>query len=140
MSTPERKILFWLILAIVPGVMVWRVLTSGPVIRDAPFTREYARIHDICSKLRFYVEEHPTAAIGDFHKTSANDLASAGILSPDDATYIREHHIVFRGFDPKRIAGDVPVLETIFTNTTMSRRIVGYSDGSTVFYDLQKSP
>ena len=102
--------------------------------------REYARIHYICSKLRLYTEEHPTTSVRDLSGKGVDDLTAAGILSLDDATYIREHHVEFRGFDPTRIGGNAPVLETIFTNTKTPRRIVGYSDGSTVFYNLKRTP
>ena len=70
---------------------------------------------------------------------TADELAAAGVLSADDVSYIRDHHVEFRGFDPGRIGGDVPVLERLFTNTSTPRRIVGYSDGSTVAYDLHKA-
>lgn len=100
--------------------------------------REFNRIHQICSKLRFYADEHPQSAVADMSGKSVGDLAAAGILSVDDDAYIREHRIEFRGFNPDRIGGDVPVL--VVTNTKTSRRIVGYSDGSTSFYDLNRAP
>ena len=90
----------------------------------------------ICSKLRFYAEAHPSSAVGDFAGKGIDELAAAGILSQDDATYIREHRIEFFGFDPTRVAGDVPVLQSMFTNGGTRRRIVGHSDGSTVAYNL----
>jgi hypothetical protein len=140
MNAPTRSAVVWSVLAIVIGMTVYALLPTGPVILDTPFMREYARIHDICSKLRFYAEENPSSSVRDFSGKSVDDLAAAGIMSLDDARYIREHRIEFRGFDPTRIGGDVPVLETIFTNTKTPKRIVGYTDGSTVAYDLKKTP
>lgn len=140
MSAPARSAIVWSVLAILIGLTVYALLPTGPVDRDTPFTREYARIHDICSKLRFYAEEHPSSSVGDLSGKSVDDLATAGILSLDDAKYLREHRIAFRGFDPTRIGGDVPVLETTFTNARTPRRIVGYSDGSTVYHELKKTP
>ena len=135
-----RKVTIWLVLVIILGFVAYAVLVpSGPVIRDTPFMREYSRIHQICSKLTLYAQEHPGSTGGSVSRMTADELAAAGILSLDDVSYIRDHHIEFRGFDPSRIGGDVPVLERLFTNTSTPRRIVGYSDGSTVAYDLHKS-
>src|SRR5436190_2692765 len=133
MRVAVRKIIVWPLIAIVIGLMVCALLLPlGPVVRDTPFMREYTRIHDICSRLRFYAEEHPTSSVADLSGKSVDKLAAAGILTFDDATFIREHRVEFRGFDPTRIGGDFPVL--ICTNTKTARRIVGYSDGSTAWY------
>ena len=115
-----------------------RILYSGPVFRDTPFTREYARIHEICAKLASYSYDHKAFPDGEATGRSIDGLLAAGIISADDAAYIRDHGIQFRGFDPARIGADIAVFETVFTNTTSPRHIVGYSDGSTVWYDLDK--
>jgi hypothetical protein len=98
---------------------------------------EYSRVHQICVKLLRYAEANPSSAAGDFSGKGIDDLAAAAILTQNDASYIREHRIDFFGFDPTRIAGDVPVLQSFITNSGGAHRIVGYSDGSTVAYTLE---
>ncbi len=90
------------------------------------------------TKIALYAQEHTASPGGSMLSTNIDDLAAVGILSLDDVTYMREHHIQFHGY-PNRIAGDVPVFETVFTNSRNPRRIVGYSDGSTVWYDLRRA-
>ena len=124
----------------VVAVLYGPLARSGRRAWDTPFMREYSRIHKICSTLRFYAENHTNSGVSDFSGKSLGDLAAAGILSHDDATYIREHRIEFFGFDPDRIADDVPVLQSMFTNGATRRRIVGYSDGSAVAYNLETKP
>jgi hypothetical protein len=139
MTARVKRFAVWPVPAIIIGVLACALLLpSGPVIRDTPFMRELSRIHQICSKIGLYAQEHPASSEGNMSNMNVDDLAAASILSSDDATYIRDHHIQFRGY-PSRIAGDVPVLETIYTNTRIPRRIVGYSDGSTVSYDLRRT-
>ena len=97
-------------------------------------------MHQIGTKLRNYADEHQTLPGAEQTGKSLDSLVAVGILSLDDAAFIREHHIDFRGFDPSRIASDIVVMETVFMNTKIPRRIVGYSDGSVVTYDLHKTP
>ncbi len=127
MNASARKITHWLIFVICVVVAVYALLPSGPVIRDTPFIREYREFMS-CTV--------PVTQCED----SIDGLLANGVLSADDATYIREHHIQFHGFNPARIGADVAVFETICTNTTPPRRIVGYSDGSTVCDDVLKTP
>jgi len=141
MKQRRGTLVIWAFIAVAVVAVTYGLLVpSGPRIRDTPFMREYTRIHKICSALRFYAEEHTDSAVSDFSGKSIRDLAGTGILSHDDATFIGEHRIEFFGFDPARIAGDVPVLQSMFTNGATRRRIVGYSDGSTVAYDLDTKP
>ena len=133
-----RIIAVCLVLAVIIAVAALLV-RSGPVVRDTPLIREISGMHQICTKLRYYADEHHTFPTGDATGKSVDSLVESGILSPDDAAYIREHHIEFHGFDPSRIADDITVLETVFTNTRSPRRIVGYSDGHVVAYDLHKT-
>ena len=115
------------------------VLYSGPVVRDTPLMREISSIHQICIKLRGYADEHPSFPSGTATGKRVDSLVTAGILSADDGAYINLHHIEFKGFDPSRISPDIAVVEVIFTNTEKPRRILGYSDGSVVTYDLHKA-
>ena len=114
-------------------------LPTGPVARDTPFMREYARIHEICGKLTIYAQGNPSLSPTNISRMGIDDLAAAGILSRDDAEYIKEHVVQFRGFDPARIGADIPVFETVFTNMRVPRRIVGYSDGHVVWRDLKEA-
>ena len=137
MRRGQQKFVAWALMAILFGSVLYGVLApSKPRIWDTPFMREYSRVHQICVKLRWYAEAHPSSAVGDFSGKGIDDLAAAAILSQDDASYIQEHRIEFFGFDPARVAGDVPVLQSFITNSRGPHRIVGYSDGSTVAYNL----
>jgi hypothetical protein len=144
MNAPAKKVAQWLIVVVIAGVVMWfgilpHVLYSGPVIRNTPMMLEVSRMHEICTKLVFYADEHHSSAPGNTIGKSVGSLVAAGIISADDATYIREHQIEFRGFDPTKIGADIPVLETVFTYTQTPHRIVGYTDGSVVVYDLHKA-
>jgi hypothetical protein len=117
-------------------VILPHILYSGPVARNTPLMQEIAGMHDICTKLDYYAEEHHTLPGADTGKT-LDSLVAAGILSEQDGGYLRDHHIEFRGFDPAGVGPDVVVLETVFTNTRSPRRIIGYADGHVVTKDLE---
>ena len=127
------------VVALIRFTVLPHVLYSGPVVRDTPLMREFSAMHQICSKLRWYSDEHQTFPSGTATGESVDSLVTAGILSADDAAYINLHHIEFKGFDPSRIGADIAVMEAISTNTEKPRRIVGYSDGSVVAYDLHEA-
>jgi hypothetical protein len=140
----DSKSLIWLlavaITIIAVGCLLYSgILHSGSTVRDTPLMRELSRIHELSGKLTFYADEHSAFAEGEKTGKSVEGLVAAGILSPEDAAYIHDNHIEFRGFDPAKIGADIAVFVTIFTNTSLPRRIVGYSDGSTVMYDLGKT-
>jgi len=101
--------------------------------------REISAMYHICTKLRHYADEHHAFPSGSASGKSVDSLVAAGILSVDDAVYMREYQIEFRGFDPSRIGPDIVVMETVFRNTKTPCRIVGYSDGSVVRYDLKNT-
>jgi hypothetical protein len=101
--------------------------------------REYARIHEICGKLTIYAQENSSLPATNVSRMGVADLAAAGILSREDAAYIKDHDIQFRGFNPARIGAEIPVLETVFTNMRVPRRIVGYSDGHVVSRDPKEA-
>lgn len=96
MNLRRGTVVIWAVIAAAFLAVVYGLLVpSGPRFRDTPFMREYTRIHKICTALRFYAEDHTNSAVSDFSGRSIDDLAVAGILSQDDATYIREHRIEF---------------------------------------------
>ena len=141
MATPLQKIGIWFVAVVIVFIIGFLVLPRSPVAKDTPMFREYSGMHQIGTKLRYYANKHQTLPGGEQTGKSPDSLVAAGILSPDDATYIREHHIEFRGFDPSRIGPDSIVMETVVTNADkIPCRIVGYSDGSVVRYDLHKTP
>ena len=86
-------------LGVCVAVGLWLILRSGSMAKDTPFTREFAAIHDLSTKLAHYAEDHATFSPGHSGE-SVNSLVKAAVLSASDAAYIREHHIQFRGFDP----------------------------------------
>jgi hypothetical protein len=114
----------------------------GPIstVVDTPLMREYSSIHKICAKLRWYSDGHSTFPNGVTTNSSIDGLVAVGILSADDAAYIRDHQIEYHGFDLRHIAADVPVFETVFTNTSSPRHIFGFSDGSATMRGPNTSP
>jgi hypothetical protein len=141
MSARMQKISKWLAVVIIAGAVLWFGILPrvfGPVIRDTPMMREISRLHEICTKLVYYAEEHHSLAPDNAIGKSLDSLVSSNVISADDVSYIRDHQIEFRGFNPAKISADIAVFETVFTNTRIPRRIVGYSDGHVETYDLQK--
>ena len=137
-----RKFRIWIFIAAVVAIVLGFIFFSGPISRtsDTPQMRELSAIYQLCTKLRYYADEHSVFPSGVTKNNSIDELVAAGVLSADDAAYIRDHRIEYRGFDLNHIAADVPVFETIFTNTSSPRRIVGFSDGHVTMQDLRKTP
>jgi len=135
-----RKVAVWIFIVLATAVGFF--LCSGPISRvvDTPLMREYSKIHELGSKLRGYADAHANFPDGVATNSRIDELVAAGVLSADDAAYIRDHQIHYRGFDLKNISPDAPVFEAIFTNTSSPRSIIGYSDGSTVMRNLNKTP
>src|SRR5271169_7104252 len=111
-------------------------IDSGPVVRDTPFTREYNQIHRLTGKL--VLSELPPPKGPDSKRVEA--FVAAGILSTNEAAYIREHDIEFYGFDGIRTGADVVVFETVCTQTRPYRRITGYADGHAAYRELTNRP
>src|ERR1017187_4818841 len=131
------------VLAVISAVVVAGfVLLSKPISRakDTPLMRAYSRLHQTCGKLRYYADEHSTFPGGAPTNGSIDTLVSAGILSADDAAFLRDHQVEYHGFDLGRIAAGVPVFEMVFTNNKTPHRIVSYRDGHTVMSDLETKP
>jgi hypothetical protein len=59
---------------------------------------------------------------------SVEQLVEKGVLSPADAAYIREHQIVFHGYDPNQESDRTPVLEEHYPLDAPRYRIVLYGD------------
>jgi hypothetical protein len=132
MGSSVYKVVLWSLLGAIGVLVIWLELLPRNRLRVTPFIREYARIHAIGSKIALDYTNKPIAG-GDLE-----GLLASGVISPDDAAYLREHQIQFYGFDPAKTGADTRVFETICTNTSPPRRIVGYGDGHTVAYVLQK--
>ena len=111
------------------------LLHSGSVVRDTPFMRELNQVYRLTGKL--VLSELPPPKGPDSKRIEA--FVAAGILSTNDAAYIRQHGIEFRGFDGTRTA-DVPVFEMVSTNTRPPRRITGYADGHASYRQLTNQP
>jgi hypothetical protein len=124
-------------LAIICAVaaLVWIALPrSGPI--DSPFIRQMSAMQQICKKLRDYDYKHSSIKPEDIAGRNITDYVAIGILTPEDAAYIRDREITFEGFDPNKIGGDIPVLEAIYRKTGHPKRIIGYSDASVRFFPL----
>ena len=131
----------WVLVAI-SVVVIGGVFLLQPIsrVKDTPLMRAYSRLHQTCAKLRHYADDHSTFPGGASTNGSVDALVSAGILSADDAAFLRDQHVEYHGFDLGRIAADVPVFEMAFTNTSSPRRIVCYSDGHAVMLNLDTKP
>jgi hypothetical protein len=131
----------WVLIG-VSAVVIGGVLLFQPISRtkDTPLMRTYSQMHLTCGKLRHYADGHSTFPGGASTNGSVDTLVSAGILSADDAAFLRDHQVEYHGFDLSRIEGEVPVFEMVFTNTKTPRRIISYSDGHTVMSDLETKP
>jgi len=132
-----RKIAIWSSILAGLAVRMWLMIPrSSPV--NSPFVRQISAMQRICKKLRDYDYDHPNLKPADVTSRSLPDYVAIGVLSVDDTAYIREHNIIFRGFDPRKISSDIPVLEAIYTKEQWHKRLVGYSDASVVAYDLNR--
>jgi hypothetical protein len=133
-----RKFAIWFSILAVLAVLIWLLIPRSHII-DSPFIRQISAMQQICKKLRDYNYDHPNLKPADVTNRGVTDYVAIGVLSTDDAAYIRDHNIIFHGFDPSKIAGDIPVLEAIYTKHQLQKRIVGYGDASVVTYDLGKT-
>ena len=122
------------------GLILWQVMPSlfysGPVIRDTPFMREYNQVYRLTGKL---VRSELAPPKGPDSKR-IEALVATGVLSTNDAAYIRAHGIEFYGFDGTRTGADVPVFEAVCRNTKPPRRIISFADGHTESRELTKEP
>jgi len=118
------------------GLIFWQMFHGGSHVRDTPFTREYNQVHRLIGKLVLSELPPPKGA----SSKSIEAFVAAGILSTNDAAYIREHGIEFYGFDGIRTGVDVVVFETICTRTKPPRRITGYADGHVQYREVTNRP
>ena len=81
------------ILVVLSAVVIGSVFFFQPISRtkDTPLMRAYSQLHLTCNKLRHYADEHSTFPGGPATNGSIDTLVSAGILSADDATFLRDH-------------------------------------------------
>ncbi len=116
------------------GLILWQVMPSllGPVVRDTPFMREYNQVYRLTGKV-VRSELPPPKGPGS---KRIEAFVAAGILSSNDAVYIRQHGIEFHGFDGARTGADVLVFETVSTNSKPPRRIIGFADGHAEYREL----
>ena len=124
------------------GATMALVTACGPSSTkgNSSLTQEMAGMQKLIIKLRNYSESQSTPLNWNKVGTNGDALVEAGALSSADADYIRLHKLRFCGFDPARIAGDVPVFELVFTNSShQTRRIIGHSDGSVAVRSLEAS-
>jgi hypothetical protein len=132
MGSHLQKLVLWSFFGAIGIWVIWFELWPRNVLYDTPFMRELSRIHEIGSNITAYYTNKPLSA------GNIDGLLASGVISTDDAAYLQSNQIRFYGFDPARIAGNIPVFETICTNTSPPRRIVGYSDGSTSWHYAEK--
>ena len=98
--------------------------------------REYNQVHLLTAKL--VRSELPPPKGADSKRIEA--FVAAGVLSTNDATYIRAHGIEFHGFDGTRTGADVLVFEAVCRSTKPPRRIISFADGHTEYRELTQGP
>jgi hypothetical protein len=128
-------------LSVAAGAVLVLSTSCGPGWdTHSPLIQEMAGMQKLIVKLRAYSETNSTPFNWQKAGNSVDALVAVGALSPTDADYIRVHKLQFRGFDPTRISGEVPVFELVFTNSSKPPRlIIGHSDGSVAVRNLQPS-
>ena len=114
------------------AVIFFAVSQPGSRIVNSPLTQQISAMRQIGLKLRQYDLDNSATATDSLKAKSIDDLVAMNVLSPSDAAYLHDHQITFRGYDPARIGGDIPLLEGIFSRGTTRKRIVCYSDISVV--------
>ena len=111
------------------GLVTFAILApSGSRLVYSRFIRQMSAMREIGMKLRQYDLDHPALETDDLGTKSIDDLVAMNVLTAADAAYLREHDVIFHGYDPNRIAPDVPVLEAIYIRGQTKKRIVCYSD------------
>ena len=111
------------------GLVLFAILAApGSRVVSSPYIRHLKAMSEIAMKLRQYVLDHPALETDDLGTKSIDDLVTMNVLTAADAAYLREHDVIFHGYDPNHIAPDVPVLEAIYIRGKTKKRIVCYSD------------
>ena len=121
-----------LIIVMAVALLVWWTGGFGGsrAVRS-PFIAELNELKRISIALSYYAGEHPEDVVG----MGVEAFVSAGVLSTNDAKYMRDHQIAFRGFTANQ-TNPAPILEAIYSSRDLQRRIVGYSDGSVQAFKL----
>jgi len=128
----RRDISWSRILVVAAGILVLCGLIisqGGSRTKDTPLMRRISSLHQIAAKLRWYADEHSVFSDGTSVSSNLDGLVATGVLSPEDAAYIRTNHIDYRGFDLGHVAADAVVFECVFSNTQSPCRVIAFSDG-----------
>jgi hypothetical protein len=140
----RRRFAIWLGLLLIAGGLTLTFLSarSRPPAHalQTPFIEEVNGIRLICLRFLVYIDAHPTLTGKDFVGKSLADLVTMGVVSPDDANYLRDHQVKFYGFDPDHRDGNTPIFEAEYPATDPEKRIVAYCDGRIATSDLKKQP
>ena len=130
------------ILVVAAGILVvCGMIISQPISRtkDTPLMRRISSLHQIASKLRWYADEHSVFPNGTTVSSNLDGLVAIGVLSPEDAAYVRTNHIEYRGFDLGHVAPDAVVFKCAFSNTQSPCRVLAFSDGHVERRAFQKA-
>lgn len=134
-----HKIAIWFLVCIFLALLFGIWFPGSRPVPSSPFKHQMSVMQQICKKLRDYDFGRTNIKPENTPSLNLSDHVALGVLSAEDSAYIRDHNIKFFGFDPKKIGGDIPVLETTYIRGQIPKRIVGYSDASVVEYDLPKT-
>lgn len=96
-------------------------------------------MRNIGLKLTLYHLDHPATEADELTNKSIDDFVAMNVLTPADAAYIREHQIKFYGYDPNHIAGDVPLLEAVYSRGDTRQRIICYSNFQVANFPLERT-
>jgi hypothetical protein len=90
--------------------------------------RQMNAMRRIGLKLRQYDLDHPATETEDLKTKSIEDLVAMKVLTPADAHYLREHEVIFYGYDPDHLGADVPLFETVYVHANTRKRMICFAD------------
>ena len=133
-STKRGIILFFIGAALIAYAALY---PSGPRVTRSPRAMQMSAVSKIVTKIRQYDLDHAALETDELKTKSIDDLVAMDILTADDAAYLREHEVMFYGYDPNHVASDVPVFDTIHARGRARQRITAYSDGHVGFSPME---
>lgn len=111
------------------GLVTFAILApSGSRLVYSPFIRQMSAMREIGMKLRQYDLDHPALETDDLGTKSIDDLVAMNVLTAADAAYLREHDVIFHGYDPNHHGARVPLFETTYVRGKTRKRIICYGD------------
>lgn len=140
----RRTLVFtFLCLFIVTVVILTALLFRAPPaqpLKENLLRDEEDGIHVVCLNLLLFANDHPALTARDFAGKGIADLVAMGAFSQKEATFLRDHAVVFHGFDPEHRDGTHPIFEAEYPPAAPQVRILAFADGRIAVSDLNKKP